>query len=646
MQFEHLSFREDAEELLKELMPKLAGATATVILRPSERIIVPFSFRFIDRNIVWMTSVHQATSLIGQMNLPKLNGKFVFCANFVVDQKIFDSLERVYENSIYKINLDRDIMHQKMIDAMQNSYDALKYPEDFVKFLDKTFSYKFSLISIEKTLALRKISGAFDSVKYKLSTNILREAKYTNNPVQTRIASKNIIVHPLINQFGTKKPLANNFILLESDLPVEKLDIEQIQFYINDFYREKYIRQLSDKVSRWQGYIGDLARAYNSSTQKQFWSAVKTVVVRALGIIIEHTPAQSCTFRTFNCASNCLDVFAQKQQRGFGRDIRMSSRIRGTRSRSSVNAFTFKNDIFWKEGVYIPNVEVIPDKYRKLGLQGIAVHRSRTKTEWCLTVRMGNEAIGTINIESSFFDAFDGFAREYVLIVRKGIEEFISNIAKTSDFRWLVAQGFTQLNIHELEQALRSTDFFDEHQREFLSGLIVRDQALDKRKAYHKRALVREVGDYIDDVVDSLNAPSVKRVIEYNELVDDKKVSRSTMILLFSIITNLIDNTIAYGDITRDKIIIYYENEPTLSDDSVADQSPHQKLRIRYKTYGDFDPKTWSQLTLAPVRGMGGELHFGMYFLGLASRSLGGTVMLEKDEFDGGASIIEVRVQI
>ncbi len=644
----HVPFRDTLSEAVARCVPPLALVNALIVCKLDETIVVPYSFKITNGELKFFDGTASIRSEIkDQKGIPKTIGAFkIYFARGTPPPSLARELNQLFERSLIYRNFQRDLLQVK-IQYLSNSLGSRFYSnKQLPKILSELFPYSFTLFSIQRNLRVDFLFGSKKIAPKDVPSHVAGELKKKNHPMQFQFKRRRAIIYPLAQQFGSIPENVVEYVVVHTSDEIVYSDILNIEAFLLRYYYEKYISRIGHNVTRLQDRLLSETSAPQSLTHTTFRRKLKSFARQAFSTIIDHTLAQSVTLRLFNCYDSKLHVHCERHEPGFDADNKIERAIPAANIEQSVNAFTFMTETLWADGTYLENIRVIPEVYRALGLKGVARHRSKAQCEWCLPLRVGHEVIGTINLESSHYDAFHGFCRDYVLLIRKLIEELVRASLRKNDLDWLSAQGFTTLNIHELTQAINHTEFFTEQQAEFLKSLIVRELPFDKGETYTESELADWVNDWINEEIDSLNCERVRQMIEFNFPRVKFITTRSRFILLYRIITNLIENSVGHGDIGRDKIVLFQDGPRTARGDQ-EHGVPHagsNNLRLRYKTYGRFDELSWDQAALSPTQDSDGEFHYGLYFLGLAARVMDGTVVLAQEPL-GLESIIELRLR-
>lgn len=370
--------------------------------------------------------------------------------------------------------------------------------------------------------------------------------------------------------------------------------------------------------------------------------AFKTFSTPILKQILATTDADSCTIRLFDHGSRSLRLIAHAENddgHGSGEAGALHLPIQPYRH-TSVSAFTYLRYRDGLDHVYVPAIPFqapggknpwIPERYANLGLTGVLRLRETTRSEICFPIVSGDVAIGTLNIESSAYRAFDGDII-YLKTLCHFIQDLFLTLYRITDMQYLSKQIGYYNSLHDLYTHI-SMGHFSEDQEKILSSLFS-DRKETDRKATASRTIKEEIDRWIDiefTAVADDNRSIFKKILELR-LNREESYPEEFKIGLMVILKNLIKNIIDHGQDESDQVIV--------DDSSSSGLSQANTVRVYSALSATIEPDTLNKLCIAPITNSEGELRFGMFLVGLVSRILGGVTCVDRSGAGDTTSLV------
>jgi hypothetical protein len=360
------------------------------------------------------------------------------------------------------------------------------------------------------------------------------------------------------------------------------------------------------------------------------------------------TLADSVTFRQYNPVSACLEVVAKVEGAAGYSAVGSVGKISALRPEVSLNAFVFAQAKNVKNGVNIPNVLAPQSKIFqdanvhnghwavRNGFSQVAVSRALTRSEYSLPVFFKNLPIGTLNFESRLIGAFNVSDCSFLISVRNFLERIIRSSHESEDQKWMATQSFTTMNIHEIQQLRDSRKMnFTTEQIGELNRFIDAPTAVMTEK-FDVESIIPRLCEYL---LNEYTEVHFLESAEANDMVDrtvrDLGVGTSEenclgfnqdeLVLLDYILRNLAQN--------KARVPRKYNEQITVAVRTHLDGSKYLEIRNYIVNFESVDVNLFGLRPIPRNALSDARSHrLGLYFVGLASRRLGGSVSVFEAE--------------
>jgi len=456
------------------------------------------------------------------------------------------------------------------------------------------------------------------------------------------------VIVPVIRKIESPTRITR-VLLIYQNQPIYSETVRFIIDYVDLFVSRAMTARKLDEILAVQQEVMNIPRLLATikvASYSEFEQAFKRFLLPHLKEIVQATYAYSAVVRLYDPYQKALVIFDETSSEYGIRDNALAENdyrsIPLKQYKMSVNAFTFLDGGQKHDYVYIENLKApIKERYHKSGLDTALTSRSRSLSEICFALLAGDVPFGTLNIESDVKGAFDDDVR-YLLAVKRAIEAYYNNLLYSNDLQWIRSQINRYENIHELK-SYASIGFFDKPTEQLLSKLLwlppQKLEQLGRSGDYEPHALKDRVNHWIDQMYSGLspeNIQSVKSVLEYNI---DENINMPTILFesIESIVKNLVQNIVRYGDQRRDKIIVSTRPFYDIGDQGI--------VRIYVRSHGKIGADTLDKFGLVPITDIVGNLHFGMFLVGMLTRILGGVLHVSRNEV-APYHVIEIRIPL
>ena len=360
------------------------------------------------------------------------------------------------------------------------------------------------------------------------------------------------------------------------------------------------------------------------------------------------TLADSVTFRQYNPVSACLEVVAKIEgAAGYSAEGSVG-KISALRPEVSLNAFVFTQARNVKNGINIPNVlaprsEIFQDEHVHNGLWAVrngfaqvAVSRALTRSEYSLPVFFKSLPIGTLNFESRLIGAFNSSDCSFLISVRNFLERIVRSSHESEDQKWMATQSFTTMNIHEIQQLRDSRKMnFTVEQIGELNRFIDAPTAVLAKK-FDVESIIPRLREYLlNEYTDVHFLESAEAHDMVDRTVRDLGVGTSgenslgfnqdELVLLDYILRNLAQN--------KARVPRKYNEQITVAVRTHLDGSKYLEIRNYIVNFESVDVNLFGLRPIPRNALSDTRSHrLGLYFVGLASRRLGGSVSVFEAE--------------
>lgn len=273
------------------------------------------------------------------------------------------------------------------------------------------------------------------------------------------IEGENIHVHAIPIKRGSRDRASEFLLMISHEGPIPILAIK-----IN----EAFVRLIIDKLMErgrqdFERHIQERVRnaATLRSTDPMQFKTFCEWVTQQLYLL---TNSHSVTIRQFSSYTNSLDLIACYPGHPDQQDAMPSIPCN---ERTSVNAFCFRKTEP-RAFVYLQDLGHIPDAYQREGLESVFMAREHSRSEICLAIGDPPLRVGTLNLESPNFAAYE-MDTQFLQSIAFHIQQFLNAMNTSGDAWWLSQLSLTHMATHELRDFKET---LDSKQRKALEGII------------------------------------------------------------------------------------------------------------------------------------------------------------------------------
>ena len=323
------------------------------------------------------------------------------------------------------------------------------------------------------------------------------------------------------------------------------------------------------------------------------------------------TNSHSVTVRKFSPFTNSLDLVSSF---AFEKSDEASIAIKCDPS-NSVNAFCFLQDTVTPY-VYLPDIHNIPELYRSGGLSNALRSREKTNSEICLPIGSHPLRLGTLNLESANYAAYE-LDIEFLQSIAFHISQYWKTLSTVDDAWWLSQLSLTHLATHELRDFKET---LDSPQRHALENIIYTISPAEHFNQNHEQKWTAFL-NFVRRQHNRLASPDLFDKIWVIDGIDgDETISNRFLGSLRLIVHSMLSNT-RHSEYTKNKIHI----EKQVS-------GVNSVISIKYESRVSFvDPDSLVDLERrfsVPALSADGW-HFGLFLIGVHARLLGGDVEID-----------------
>jgi hypothetical protein len=398
---------------------------------------------------------------------------------------------------------------------------------------------------------------------------------------------------------------------------------------------EKYVRATVDKfIERKKQRLErcvqrEIISPTNLSQSSQ--SAFEAFCKQVANELASVTNSHSVTIRAYRAFTDSLDLVAQYASET---SIQAKESIQCNPD-SSVNAFCYLRSSA-DDLVYIPDIHNIPEAYRSQGLSTTLRARPTTKSEICLPIGKPPLRLGTLNLESSNFAAYE-LDIEFLQSMAFYIAQFWKSASSVDDAWWLSQLSLTHLATHELRDF---KDTLDPAHRKALEHIVY---TISPAEHYHRGGETSwsHLMNFIRRLHNKMAPPEtfsdIWRFVGFSET---EKISARLLGSLRLIAHAVLSNT-RHSDYSRNSITL-----------SLSEHGAGRIVTVEYRSNVSYvDPETLEEIEKrfsTPALSSDGW-HFGLFLIGVHARVLGGDIEIDpfcRREVDYAPFCYMVRIPI
>lgn len=451
--------------------------------------------------------------------------------------------------------------------------------------------------------------------------------------------------------YGKDKDLAKEIIVLYSKTPFMEPSvrsaIEQVDYFVEYMFSTMKFAALQ----KLQSEITTQAELTFTRPSRGYLEAVedfRSFLIPHLSEILATTTASSATVRLGSTIEGFLQLCAySNNDDGVYQDDAPIEKLflKGSVDKS-VNVFTFLNHHKFPY-VYLPRITAnasvktsdgftsgipdMPEKYKAAGLTSITLFRDEIHSEICFPLVIGGVAVGTLNLESVYYEAFNEDVA-FLTAVKQSFESYLSALLSETDLRWHISHLGRYSSVHELLQYAQLGQFSEENRRLIERLFPERDPLISRivsEKSVKMNNLKMDTKEWIKQ---RYRALETEEIVDFPTLkkLSNQCVPKEFYVAVFAIIRNLLQNAIEEGDRRRNHFRV---------DDELRYKVGFQdSLKIYSYISAYCPPETRNMLCLQPIM-KNGKLRYGMYIVGVLVRLLGGSVQLDRASEGKGISV-------
>lgn len=530
-------------------------------------------------------------------------------------------LDRCAEKSVY-------LLMQKASETAT----GVKQPFDVLKELNWRI-FGIRTISIgAATSAELKIQSAFpsnfDPPQFDGVSSMLLKIEKTrqNQSAILKFGKQDRLAHAIPLRYGEQNRVSDLLMLVAESLTLPLFAVRVNEQYIRTSVGrivERRRQQLERKVQR--EIISPQGQGLSS--QKAF-DDFCGYVVRELAAL---TNSHSVTIRRFRAFTNSLDLASEYS-------ATLETRAQHTINcdpQKSVNAFCYQKNIDG-EFVYIPDISQVPEEYRDLGLLSVLKARTNTKSEICLPIGKPPLRLGTLNLESPNYAAYE-LDIEFLQSMAFYVSQHWKSVSSVDDAWWLSQLSLTHLATHELRDFKETLDPAHRRALEHIVYTISPAEHFHKGGETTWASLLNFVRRQHNKIASPETLYDVWKISGFDE---NEKIGARLLGSLRLIVHAVLSNT-RHSDYARNSITI------TLSRGGAG-----RIVTVEYRSNVSYvDPETLEEIEKRfsmPALSSDGW-HFGLFLIGVHARVLGGDIEIDpscRKEVDYSPFAYMVRIPI
>ena len=540
-------------------------------------------------------------------------------------------LDRRIEKIVFRLMWE--VAQKRSSEAAENVYE--RYSALF-EVIEGFKNIQFTLVSVSDKgqLHIQKTtsSNAQDYILEQIKAIIPNMESFRQDIVyEIRYDERVIFFHLIPLRFRHDWKLCDLIILSSVNQPIPVFCSKIVSNFV-----KKSSEQLIENIrTGFERTIQNLIIEANSTkdTKPNAFDDFCRFVVERIGPM---TSSHSVTIRTYCAFTNSLVLSAHWSGNN---DVEPPRETIYCDPSGSVNAFCYTNEQN-PAYIYIPNIGDIPIDYQSAGLKNTIVARALSKAEICLPIGPFPLRLGTLNLESPYYAAYE-LDISFLQSISFHIFEYWRVINSSGDAWWLSQLSLTHLATHELRDFKESLAPEKRKQLENIIYTISPSEFYSKNMKFnwghflkfiqrlHKRSARHDPESLFDRVwrVDNIDAtqPLGSRFLGSLRLILECVVNNAKKHSEYSL--NNIEICLSSPGKGRVITIIYRSN-------------------INY-----IDPQTLEEIErrfVTPALSADGW-HFGLFLVGVHARLLGGDIEIDpvcKKSFNYGPFAYMVRIPL